>query len=105
MELAVKYSEWPPANWLHRQAKVGDRVSVRVGGDFHYPDKDTEAVPGHDLLLVAGGVGINPLASIIFHLAGNTSAWSVLYEMLCCIICRARRSLVFVSKSAFVIFG
>lgn len=67
MELAVKYSEWPPANWLHRRAQVGNRVSLRVGGDFHYPDKDTKAKGNHDLLLVAGGVGINPLASIIFH--------------------------------------
>jgi len=65
--LAVKYSEWPPANWLHTIAKEDDCVSIRFGGDFHYPDKDTDLVKDHSILLIAGGVGINPLASIYFH--------------------------------------
>ena len=72
LDLAVKYSTWPPAHWLHTEAKLGSQISFRVGGDFHYPNKIIEAAEesscGHDLLLVAGGVGINPLASIFFHI-------------------------------------
>jgi ferredoxin-NADP reductase len=69
IDLAVKYSEWPPANWLHTSAKVGSEVSVQVGGDFYYPNPVTNAKPGHEVLLVAGGVGINPLASIFLHIS------------------------------------
>ena len=72
LELAVKYSMWAPAKWLHTQAKVGSKVAFKVGGEFHYPNKIIEAIDGqkceHDILLIAGGVGINPLASIFFHL-------------------------------------
>lgn len=42
---------------------MGDRIAVRVGGCFHYEPGD-EARP---LLLVAGGIGINPLLSILKH--------------------------------------
>ena len=72
LDLAVKYSTWPPAHWLHTQAKLGSQISFRVGGEFHYPNKIIEALEesscGHDILLVAGGVGINPLASIFFSI-------------------------------------
>ena len=68
LELAVKQSEWPPANWLHTEAQKGQAVSLRIGGDFHYPMADMEKAD-HEVLLIAGGVGINPLASIYFHVA------------------------------------
>ena len=74
MDLAIKFSTWPPANWLHTKAEVGSKVAFRIGGEFHYPNTTTDGFPcgdgmgnGHDLLLVAGGVGINPIASIFFH--------------------------------------
>ena len=40
-------------------------MTMRVGGDFYYsPGPDT----GHrDLLLLAGGVGVNPLYSMLQH--------------------------------------
>ena len=66
IDLAVKSSQWPPAHWLHTKAKLGDRIGVRIGGDFFYPDALHEERE-HDILLIAGGVGINPLASILFH--------------------------------------
>lgn len=72
LDLAVKNSTWAPAEWLHTQAKVGSNVAFKVGGEFHYPNKIIEATYRyeceHDILLIAGGVGINPLASIFFHL-------------------------------------
>ena len=74
LDLAVKYSEWPPANWLHTKAKEGDLVTMRFGGNFHYPDQSIDLTKDHNLLLIAGGVGVNPFASIFFHafdLKGN----------------------------------
>ncbi|CAM9349353.1 unnamed protein product [Lampetra planeri] len=65
VELAVKYSSHPPAHWVHRQCSVGAEVAIRIGGDFYYNPQPFD--PSHDLLLVAGGVGINPLYSILLH--------------------------------------
>lgn len=31
LELAIKDSTWPPADWLHRKARVGDKVEMVVG--------------------------------------------------------------------------
>lgn len=38
---------------------------MRVGGDFYFNPLPSD--PAVDLLLVAGGVGINPLYSILLH--------------------------------------
>lgn len=72
IELAVKYSEHPPAFWIHNECHVGDKVQVRVGGSFYFdPLYGNANMP--DLLLIAGGVGINPLYSIVRHVADNCS--------------------------------
>ncbi|XP_072532573.1 oxidoreductase NAD-binding domain-containing protein 1 [Salminus brasiliensis] len=67
IELAVKYTEHPPAHWIHTECTVDSRVAVRVGGDFFFDPSPSD--PVMDLLLVAGGVGINPLYSILMHTA------------------------------------
>ncbi|XP_034748209.1 oxidoreductase NAD-binding domain-containing protein 1 [Etheostoma cragini] len=65
IELAVKYTKHPPAHWIHTMCTVGSRVAMRVGGDFFFNPSPSD--PSVDLLLVAGGVGINPLYSILLH--------------------------------------
>lgn len=65
VELAVKYSKHPPAHWVHTACTVGSQVAMRVGGDFYFDPSPSD--PPVDLLLVAGGVGINPLYSILLH--------------------------------------
>ncbi|XP_070840784.1 oxidoreductase NAD-binding domain-containing protein 1 [Chaetodon trifascialis] len=65
IELAVKYSEHPSAHWVHTTCTVGSQVAMRVGGDFFFDPSPSD--PPVDLLLVAGGVGINPLYSILLH--------------------------------------
>lgn len=65
VELAVKYAKHPPAHWVHTACTVGSRVAMRVGGDFFFDPLPSD--PTMDLLLVAGGVGINPLYSILLH--------------------------------------
>eukprot|EP00092_Neocalanus_flemingeri_P030607 GFUD01033232.1.p1 GENE.GFUD01033232.1~~GFUD01033232.1.p1 ORF type:complete len:308 (-),score=113.65 GFUD01033232.1:61-984(-) len=75
LDLAIKYSTWAPAFWVHTQCKVGDVVTFRFGGDFYYPAKGVEGDPS--LLLIAGGVGINPLYSIWLqaeHLARSSNS-------------------------------
>lgn len=49
------------------QCKNGSTVCIRVGGDF-FLDTDAPQMVGKNILLVAGGVGINPLASIVAQL-------------------------------------
>ncbi|KAK8160564.1 hypothetical protein BKA80DRAFT_310827 [Phyllosticta citrichinensis] len=66
IELAIQRSANPPAQWIWR-AREADRtqLAVRVGGSFVWPPP----VPApKKLLFVAGGVGINPLISIVTHL-------------------------------------
>ncbi|XP_020371722.1 oxidoreductase NAD-binding domain-containing protein 1 isoform X1 [Rhincodon typus] len=65
LELAVKYSEHLPAHWIHTQCDVGSEVTLRVGGDFFFDPQPSDTPVS--LLLVAGGVGINPLYSILLH--------------------------------------
>ncbi|XP_046543671.1 oxidoreductase NAD-binding domain-containing protein 1-like isoform X2 [Haliotis rubra] len=67
MHLAVKRSPHPPAEWVHTKCKVGSQVNLRVGGDYVYDPQPGEDPPT-DLLLVAGGVGINPLMSMLSHI-------------------------------------
>ncbi|KAM9824382.1 oxidoreductase NAD-binding domain-containing protein 1 [Neosynchiropus ocellatus] len=67
IELAVKYAKHPPAHWVHTGCGVGSDVAMRVGGEFYFDPAPSD--PPVDLLLVAGGVGINPLYSIYLHTA------------------------------------
>jgi len=67
LDLAVKVSTWPPARWVHNTCRPGDLVTFRFGGDFYYPPLKSKSEEAHSLLLVAGGVGINPLYSILQH--------------------------------------
>lgn len=47
------------------QCTVGTELQIRVGGDVYFdPDPDK---PCPDLLLIAGGIGINPIHSIFCH--------------------------------------
>ncbi|KAI9556142.1 hypothetical protein GHT06_018716 [Daphnia sinensis] len=75
IDLAVKKSSWPPAQWVHSSCKVGDKLQIRVGGDFYYDPPSNVPIP--DMIFIAGGVGINPLLSILlqlkhhFHIPNN----------------------------------
>ncbi len=62
VELAIKESEANPVTrHLHERARVGDRVTIDGGqGDCYY-----EAGMAASLVLVAGGIGITPIISIV----------------------------------------
>lgn len=68
--LAVKASPFPPARWLAEEARPGHRLQCRAGGSFHWMAQDAhEGLQANRLLLVAGGVGINPLYAMVRDLA------------------------------------
>ena len=63
--IAVKLvGDNPVTDYLHEQAAAGDTLTVEGGsGDFHYTGDES-----HPLALIAGGIGITPIASIIRHI-------------------------------------
>ena len=64
IELAVKLvGNNPATHYLHNEARVGDLVEVRPGGDFYYTAEMADS-----LVLIAGGIGLTPLISIMRYL-------------------------------------
>ena len=64
--LAIKLDDGdhPVTNWLHKEAQVGDKVEISLGGDFYY----TPDMRG-PIVLIAGGIGLTPLMSIVRAIA------------------------------------
>ncbi len=61
IDLAVKLvGENPVTHYIHDRARVGDVLHIEVGGDFYYKHD-----MGDSLTLIAGGIGITPLMSIV----------------------------------------
>ncbi|XP_037380655.1 oxidoreductase NAD-binding domain-containing protein 1 [Talpa occidentalis] len=73
IELAVKYTNHPPSLWIHNQCALDSEVAVRVGGEFYFDPQPADA--SRNLVLIAGGVGINPLLSILRHWADLHREW------------------------------
>jgi len=74
IELAVQRGDFPPTLWIHSQCKVGDVVQIQIGGKFYFDPVD-DGLPPRDLMLVAGGVGINPLLSVMRHMRDVSSEY------------------------------
>lgn len=61
IDLAVKLvGDNPATHYLHKKARVGDEVEVQVGGEFYYTAELADS-----LVLIAGGIGLTPLMSIM----------------------------------------
>ncbi|CAM1510265.1 Fc.00g006000.m01.CDS01 [Cosmosporella sp. VM-42] len=72
LELAIQKSPGsPPAAWLWRPREeiLNSTLQVRVGGSFVFPPTSTALGQIRRAVLVAGGVGINPLMSMLSHIA------------------------------------
>lgn len=68
LELAVQESpENPAAAWLWREPAsiLGSELHVRVGGSFVFPPTGRPPHEIRRIVFVAGGVGINPLVSMM----------------------------------------
>lgn len=74
LELAIQKSpNNPPAAWLWQPVPVimNAEVKVRVGGSFVWPPAGIDVSSLRKVVLVAGGVGINPLMSILTAIADD----------------------------------
>ncbi|KAJ5380152.1 uncharacterized protein N7496_002580 [Penicillium cataractarum] len=71
VELAVQDSPAnPPAAWLWKPLPeiLGKELNIRVGGSFVWPPTSVDVRKVKNVVFIAGGVGINPLISILSHL-------------------------------------
>ncbi|KAF9735346.1 NADH-cytochrome b-5 reductase [Paraphaeosphaeria minitans] len=71
LELAVQKSpDNPPAAWLWQSPEeiIGKEVKVRVGGSFVWPPPSIDYATIKRAVFIAGGVGINPLVSMLSHI-------------------------------------
>ncbi|KAH8427973.1 FAD-dependent oxidoreductase [Aspergillus melleus] len=74
VELAVQHAPGNPASaWLWQAPSEiqGKELTVRVGGSFVWPPSGLNLEEVRNVVLVAGGVGINPIISILSHLNNN----------------------------------
>ncbi|KAJ6189689.1 hypothetical protein N7519_004597 [Penicillium mononematosum] len=74
VELAVQDSPSnPSAAWLWRPKEeiLGRELNIRVGGSFVWPPTGISINDVKNVVFVAGGVGINPLISMLSHLNNN----------------------------------
>ncbi|KAL7625599.1 hypothetical protein AAE478_004819 [Parahypoxylon ruwenzoriense] len=71
LELAVQKSPDPPAAWLWQDADAITYADlrVRVGGSFVWPPPGVNTRALRRAVFVAGGVGVNPLVSMLSSLA------------------------------------
>ncbi|KAK2768551.1 hypothetical protein FQN54_000407 [Arachnomyces sp. PD_36] len=79
VELAVQNSPSnPAAAWLWKPEGeiLGKELGVRVGGSFVWPPPGIGMEAIKKIVFVAGGVGINPLISILSHLHETPSIFS-----------------------------
>ncbi|KAH1422701.1 hypothetical protein KXV70_009002 [Aspergillus fumigatus] len=74
VELAVQHAPSNPASawlWRPKDEIQGQELSIRIGGSFVWPPSGINLDETKRVLFIAGGVGINPLMSILSHLNNN----------------------------------
>ncbi|KKK19443.1 hypothetical protein P175DRAFT_0511810 [Aspergillus ochraceoroseus IBT 24754] len=74
VELAVQNAPANPASawlWKPKEEILGKDLSIRVGGSFVWPPSSMDLEKIRNVVFVAGGVGINPLISMLSHLNNN----------------------------------
>ncbi|KAK4453097.1 hypothetical protein QBC34DRAFT_216649 [Podospora aff. communis PSN243] len=80
LELAIQRSPSnPAATYLYQPPSLllNTPVSVRVGGSFVFPPPGVPVVPLRRVVFVAGGVGVNPLVSMLCSIAEGSLAGQV----------------------------
>ncbi|KAI5919100.1 NADH-cytochrome b-5 reductase [Camillea tinctor] len=74
LELAVQRApDNPPAAWLWRDPAsiIGAALHVRIGGSFVWPPPGVDIHALRRVVFVAGGVGVNPLVSMLSSIASG----------------------------------
>ncbi|PYH84508.1 hypothetical protein BO82DRAFT_362625 [Aspergillus uvarum CBS 121591] len=81
VELAVRHAPSNPASaWLWKPTEeiLGSELSIRVGGSFVWPPSGVRLTDIRNVVFIAGGVGINPLISMLSHLNNDDEATTTL---------------------------
>ena len=105
LTLGVKDGRHPPTKWCYNDCAEGDRVEVRPGGTFGL-SLDGAAPPADAshfqlpervsrVVLIAGGIGVNPLLSILRHFAACHASGPRLSEVVVLYGARSREELAF----------
>ena len=61
VQVAIKLSRHPPAQWMHEKIDIGSELGIRAGGECVLAD-ESETTPS---LFIAGGIGVAPLHSML----------------------------------------
>ncbi|KAL3434314.1 hypothetical protein BDV09DRAFT_195973 [Aspergillus tetrazonus] len=85
VELAVQNAPSNPASawlWRPKEEILGKELSIRVGGSFIWPPAGVKLEELQNVVFVAGGLGINPLISMLSHLNNNDESTGVYHPSL-----------------------
>ncbi|KAL4933874.1 FAD-dependent oxidoreductase [Aspergillus undulatus] len=85
IELAVQHAPSNPASaWLWRPVGeiLGKELSIRIGGSFVWPPAGIRLESLRNVVFVAGGVGINPIISMLSHLNNNDESTGLYHPSL-----------------------
>ncbi|KAL5340819.1 hypothetical protein BJX70DRAFT_396513 [Aspergillus crustosus] len=85
VELAVQHAPSNPASawlWRPKEEILGKELSIRVGGSFVWPPSGVKLEEIRKIVFVAGGVGINPLISMLSHLNNNDETTGLYHPSL-----------------------
>ncbi|EAW10697.1 FAD-dependent oxidoreductase [Aspergillus clavatus NRRL 1] len=83
VELAVQTAPDNPASawfWKPKDEIMGKELSIRVGGSFVWPPSGIPLDKIKKIIFIAGGVGINPLISMLSHLNCNNDGTAALHH-------------------------
>ncbi|KAL4943383.1 hypothetical protein BDV06DRAFT_211134 [Aspergillus oleicola] len=85
VELAVQHAPSNPASaWLWKPVEeiLGKELSIRIGGSFVWPPAGVKLEDLRNVVFVAGGVGINPIISMLSHLNNNDESTGLYHPSL-----------------------
>jgi ferredoxin-NADP reductase len=75
LEIAVKSSPHPTVEWVHQEAKLNQNVLIQIGDDLTLTinPEIMESCKENGIVLIAGGIGINPFLSMLDYFKNEKS--------------------------------
>jgi len=75
LEIAIKSSPHPTVEWVHKEAKLNQNVLIQIGDDLTLTinPEIMESCKENGIVLIAGGIGINPFLSMLDYFKNENS--------------------------------
>jgi len=75
LEIAIKSSPHPTVEWVHQKAKLNQNVLIQIGDDLTLTinPEIMESCKENGIVLIAGGIGINPFLSMLDYFKNENS--------------------------------